>query len=476
MKKVSALIIFFVMIFYLGIGFCGESSFSDFLPDNEFGEYMLAGIRKNVSLELEEANLVDVLKMFSQYSGLNFVSTEAVRDRTLTLYMEEVPLREAMDIIFKANNLTYEYYPEAKIFIVKEMGKPTIELKTKVYKLKYARVSGSQFESEVDSISGGSSSPAIKEAVERILSEYGKVTEDPVTNSLIVTDVPVQLPMIDKVVQELDIPQEKVLIEVEMVDVNKTVIDELGITFGGSEAGLQMSFDVFPSSSYRFDSPPSPWREGTFSLTYDPLFKAILYDTSTKILARPKILTLSGETAEIGIVSDTVVGTTSEKAEETGVTISINPERAETGVSLRVTPLVNRGTDQITIVLQPTVKETATSGFTDENSNTFFNIEETTTKSTVRLKDGETLLIGGLIKTKNTLTKEGMPFFSKIPILGAVFRGRNKDDRERELLVFLTPHIIRDSVLAKKYDIPYREQKDSIKKKSLESTLEKISK
>ncbi|MBU1121372.1 MAG: hypothetical protein KKF54_01570 [Candidatus Omnitrophica bacterium] len=459
MKRISGIIISFLIMFSFSSGFCGEGKFSDF-ADNDFGEYLLSGVRKKVSLELEGASLVDVLKMFSQYSGLNFVSTETVKDRALTLYMDEVPLREAMDIIFEANNLTYEYYPEAKIFVVKELNRPEVELETKVYRLKYARVTGSQFETEVRSITGGSNTPAIKEAINMILTKNGKITEDPVTNSLIVTEIPTQFFRIDKIIRELDVPQEKVLIEVEMVDVSKTVIDELGITFGGSDAGFQMAFDVFTQSSYRFDSPPSPWREGTTSLTYDPLFKAILTNTTTKILARPKILTLSGETAEIGIVSDTVVGTTSEKAEETGATISVDAERAETGVSLRVTPVVNKGTKEITIVLQPTVKETALSGFTDENNNEFFNIEETTTKSTVRLNDGETLLIGGLIKTKNTNSSEGIPFFSKIPVIGAVFRGRDKNEQERELLVFLTPHIVDEAVLAKKADIPYREQKD----------------
>lgn len=475
MKSIKGTVIFLFIAFFSAAGFCADTDFSAFLPDNDFGEYLLAGIRKKVSLELEGADLIDVLKMFSQYSGLNFISTEAVRSRTLTLYMDEVPLREAMNIVFKANNLAYDYYPEAKIFVVKELGRPSIDLETRVYRLKYIRIAESQFMAEVKSITGGSSTPAIKAALEEILSEHGKITEDPLTNSFIITDIPIQFPMIDKIIQELDVPQEKILIEVEMVDVNKTVIDKLGITFGGQEGGLQWDFDVFPSTSYRFDSPPSPWREGTFALTYNPLFKAILTDTTTKILARPKILTLSGDTAEIGITSDTVVGTTSEKSAETGVTLSVDPERAETGVSLRVTPVVNRGTDEITIVLQPTVKETATSAFTDENGNAFSNIEETTTKSTVRLKDGETLLIGGLIKTKNTTSKEGVPFFSKIPLLGAIFRGADKEEQERELLVFLTPHIVREPVLAKKADIPYREQRDNLKKKSIENALESMS-
>jgi type II secretory pathway component GspD/PulD (secretin) len=489
MKKTIFLMIFFFIMIPLYSGFSQDDAFGDFSQDNVLGDYLLSSVKKNVSLEFEEANLLDVLKMFSQYTSLNFVSTEMVKSRTLTLYMEDVPIREAMNVIFKANNLTYDYYPEANIFVVKEMGKPSIDVDTKVYRLKYARVSGSKFQSEVDSITGGSSTGAIKSAIERILSEYGKIVEDPVTNSIIVTDVPVQFPRIDKVVAELDIAPQKVLIEVEMIDVNKQVIDESGVTFGSGAdtGGFRTAFTIFPggissdsentyaSGSYRFDSPPSPWRQGSMVFNFAPAFQAIFSDSTTKILARPKILTLSGETAEIGIVTDAVVGTTSEKSEEQGTTVSISAERAETGVTLRVTPVVNAGTEEITMVLQPTVKDTSDSAFQDENANTFINIEESSTKSVLRLRAGQTILIGGLIRDKFTDASEGIPYLKDIPFLGKLFGGSDKNTQERELLVFLTPHIVDDgdTMLVKKESIPYREQKNSFKQKTVSETLDK---
>ncbi|HIE36506.1 MAG TPA: hypothetical protein EYP89_04645 [Candidatus Omnitrophica bacterium] len=201
------IIILFFITFYISL----------YCQDNFYGNYLIAGVKKTVSLDLEEANLVDVLKMLSQQTGLNFISTEAVRDRKLTLYLEDIPLKEAINIIFKANNLTYDYYPEASIFVVKEMGKPSIELKTKVYYLKYARVKSSKIQREINTKieeEGGRSGETteteegkgIKEAVKKVLTEYGKVTEDPLTNSLIVVDVPSQFLIIDELIKKLDIP------------------------------------------------------------------------------------------------------------------------------------------------------------------------------------------------------------------------------------------------------------------------------
>ena len=208
--------------------------------DNVFGSYLVSGIKQRISMDLEGVRLIDVLKVLSQQSGLNFVSTEAVQDRLLTFYFEDVPLKTAMDIIFKANGLAYDYFPEAKIFVVKEVGKPTLELKTKVYRLKYVRLTGSRLQIESDAImkgcGGGDSegsdsaeASGLSEAIEQILTEHGKVAEDASTNSLIVVDVPANFPVIDQVIQSLDIAQPRVLIEVEVIDVSKDRLDQLGV-------------------------------------------------------------------------------------------------------------------------------------------------------------------------------------------------------------------------------------------------------
>ena len=104
---------------------------------------------KTVSMDFQEANLRDVLKVFSQQSGMNFIASQAVQDRKLTLYLDSVPVEEALEKILGANNLTYEIQEGSNIFVVKESGKPTIELVTKVFYLKYASVSTSRISQEI---------------------------------------------------------------------------------------------------------------------------------------------------------------------------------------------------------------------------------------------------------------------------------------------------------------------------------------
>ena len=426
-----------------------------YTQDNIFGDFLMTDLEKKVSLDLEGANLLDVLKMLSQQTGLNFISTEAVKGRTLTLYMEEVPLKEAMDLIFKANNLAYDYYPESNIFIIKEMGKPSQEIKTKVYQLRYTRLASSKMQSEVNELLGKTSQEkdksGIRAAIEGVLTKAGKVTEEPITNSLIVSDVPSQFPAIDSVIAKLDVPAPKVMIEVEMLDVSKTRVDKLGFNFSN---GLYAKYTggskttTFPFPHRMANATESVLTLGTLDLTsFDVIMQFLRQDTTTKFLARPKILTLSNETAEVNLTVDEAIGLTTVVSSVSDTT-SNDIERKETGTKLRVTPQVNLENREVTLMVQMFNRESTDSGLQLSTlSGDIKNVEERGTKSVVRLQDGETLFIGGLIREETSETRKKVPILGDIPVIGALFRYKERlgpDNQERELLLFITPHIIDD--------------------------------
>ena len=497
MRKVVTLIFF---VFFLSSIFCQV--------DNFYGDYLLSKVKKRISINLEKVRLVDLLKAFSVQSGLNFICTEAIRERTLTVYLDNVPLKEAIDMIFKANNLAYDYYPQANLFVVKELGKPSVELKTKVYRLKYIRVKGSRLQEEITSSGGGEGGGGgakvevhIKEAVEGVLSEYGKVIEEPSTNSLIVVDVPSRFPMIDKIIESLDKPQSKVLIEAEILDVSKTAIDKLGINwpetlatlnvigtrvtsfpFGGSKKNVSAN-----SSTLSMDSTYGTieWSANNFApsiltvLGAELALKFLKSQADTKVLARPKVLTLSGETAEIKITTDEAIGITKSEDEQGNVEYTI--EREETGTRLRVTPQVNPS-GEITLVIEAVQKVAKDSGFATTAAafvtGTIKNPEERSTRTVVRLRDGEVLLIGGLIRKETTKSATRVPFISEVPLLGSLFRGGDKNVRERELLIFITPHIVRDfaSFSLKEKSVKMREQSIPLsRERIITSFLDKFS-
>ncbi|MBM3248930.1 MAG: hypothetical protein FJZ10_05900 [Candidatus Omnitrophica bacterium] len=431
---------------------------------------------KMISMDFQDANMKDVLKIFSQQSALNFIASEEVQDRTVTLYLDNVPVEEALERLLTANNLTYEKQEGSNIFIVKELAEG-LQTVTKIFFLKYASVSSSRLKSEISSGlvrktefegssseggaagTGGDTASAvaaevtnIKKIVENFLSKEGKVIEDARTNSLIITDKPEQFSIIEKTIALLDVPTPQVVIEVEMLDVSKDLVDKMGVNWDATPTDSSLTFSgasrqtKFPlDGGYIGDSTgvvtSKTFTMGTISAAgLDIALDFISTDTGTKYLARPRILTLNNETAEIKIVTDEAIGLKQTVSQE-GIQSTEEAERAETGVALRVTPQVNTETGEITMFVEPTVSEASTSSL----GSAYKDPERRQTKSVLRIKDGETIVIGGLIRTRGTEVITKVPFLGDIPLLGAAFRHKNKSkDEDRELIIFITPHIVKE--------------------------------
>ena len=420
---------------------------------------------KTISMDFKDAVLNDVLKIFSQQSGLNFIASQNVAERKVTLFLDKVPVEEALERILSANDLAYEIEPGSNIFIVKPSTRPAEELLTRIYNLKHATVRSSKLNSTVSILSDGESSQSSGEsgasttnefgnsagivaAIKTVLSRFGSIIEDPRTNSLVVTDLPRQFPLIEQAISRLDMPVPQILIEVEMLDVSKETGEQLGVkygdtplTFKGGERDV-----VYPwnqnrllDKGFTFEDPE--YRVGTISAAgLTMALQFLKSQTDTKNLARPRILTLNNETAQIMISTDEAIGIqTQTQSSEGSATSSVTAERVKTGVFLTVTPQVNLATREITLAIVPKVIEARTGG--TFSGTTFKDPEERGTKSILRVHDNDTIVLGGLLRTdySNTITK--LPILGDLPVVGAVFRHKDKTATDRELIIFITPRI-----------------------------------
>lgn len=441
-------------------------------------------LTKTISMDFQDANLKDVFKIFSIQSGLNFIASEAVQNRTITLFLDKVAVKDAMDKIFKANNLTYEMDKETNIFFVKDWGKPEIETITRVYYLKNRSVPRSRLEKERSNIlspvgtaagaaAGDEGSGDLLSILRQVLSKEGKVMDDIATNSLIVTDVPSRFPDIERVIASLDIVQPQIILDVEVLDVSKDAIDKVGIdwpeTFVKFDVtGARVTSFPFGSLGYQhageFLAPVKTaggwenvsWPGKQFGPTIMTLFgtelllKFLETQKDTRYLARPRLLTMNNETAEISITKDEVVGqivtventsagSTSKTEYIRSTDLKLTSEG--TGIYLRVTPLINLENREIIMVINPKSSVTAPSAIDPTQSDA----ELRTTKSLVKIKDGETVILGGLIHKEKKVTEKKIKFLGDIPVFGALFRSKDQSmDVERELLIFITPRIIKE--------------------------------
>ncbi|MCK9603931.1 MAG: hypothetical protein M0R66_06215 [Candidatus Omnitrophica bacterium] len=503
----------FISIFFLCLFLPRSEAVQEPVAKDVLKELPFANPQTLISMDFQDASLKDILKIFSIQSGLNFIASDVVKDRKFTLYFDGVPIKDAMDKIFKANNLSYELDKESNIFIVNDLGAPETQTITKVFYLKFASVSNSPMQYDKENVdvlsslgesggssSGGSSSSSggsssgggnaiekasISKIVEKLLSAKGNVVEDYRTNSLIVTDVPSHIVVVEQVIKSLDLPQPQVMLEVEMLDVSKDATEKIGLKFStplltvntilqGATWGAKWPVGSilgdtsknFVNGSFKVNSEAAGSTYGAAS-TYQLVLDFLKTQSSTRYLARPRILTLNNETAEIRIATNESIGVISSITGTTGnLTTTSSAERSETGVLLRVTPQVNMDIGEITMFIVPVVSE-ATTGSTITIAGaayTYRDPEVRYTKSMVRIKDGDTVVLGGLLRRNSSDTKTKLPFLGDIPLFGKLFTHDYKDkDRERELLVFITPHIIKETggvqlAQAKKGVLPEREQ------------------
>ena len=196
---------------------------------------------KSIFIDVKDVSLVNVLKIISKQSNLSFIASQDVADKKITLYLNKVPLSQALLTVLDANGLTYEMQDDSNVFVVMAKYKTEKTKITRVYQLKYATVSASKLNSTIStggsasgSSSTGASTGGLEQVIKDALSADGKIVEDTRTNSLIITDVPAQFEIIESTIARLDVPVPQILIEVEMLDVSKSTGDQLGIQYGAT--------------------------------------------------------------------------------------------------------------------------------------------------------------------------------------------------------------------------------------------------
>lgn len=321
-----------------------------------------------------------------------------------------------------------------------------------------------------DSYATGSTITGI---VGSMLSPVGKIAVDPRTNKLIITDVPEVFPQVENILAELDIKPPQILIEAQIVEVSKTSGLSLGFEYGGSDGTMasitaptrQLYAEyfhgknkdggkihgwewIFPSSketgtnsesSGSSSSTNTDSNAGVLNLSaFNIVLKSLLTRGEAKYLGKPKVVTLNNKTATITTSTDATVGRTVTDSGSTTATAqtTTSAERKRVGLTLQVTPQVNRE-GYVTLYVQPTYSDVVASGFD-------FALDTTTRAAStlVRVKNGQTVVIGGLLTSRETDQTRKVPLLGDIPVLGWLFTSRSKSKSTTDLVIFITPTIL----------------------------------
>jgi len=400
----------------------------------------------NVTLDFKDADIRNVLRILSYKSGVNIVPGPEVTG-LVSIQLINVPWEQALDVILKTYG--YGYEKTGTIITVNTLEKireqRTLEkelaehepLTTEIYTLNFAKA-----EEVVD-------------AIKDMLTVRGRVNFDERTNTVMVTDAKSNVEKIMLILPDLDSVTPQVLIEAKIVETKVDDDEQLGIswttevTVRGSARPTTFPFDKTDSSTiFHNRSLPGSWptpADTTFTFgtldfsQYQAVLEALSTNIDTNVLSNPRIVTLDNQTASITVGTKWPVASYAYNSQNAQWEVS-GFEYMDFGILLKVTPYVNKS-GFITMDIQPEISEQSGSiTFGTTATVPILTTQETSTR--VMIKDGETLVIAGLIKDKIVDTVRKVPILGDIPLLGLLFQHKTTQIDKQDLLIFITPHII----------------------------------
>ena len=412
-----------------------------------------------ISLKFKDADLRDVINYLGEFAGLNVAHDPEVRG-VVSCNLVDVPWDQALDLILKQNKmgrtlegnilriapvqtLTREREEVQKLEESKELAGPRV---TKSYTLSYSRAT------DVEGLLQGK------------ISERGEIIVDERTNTMVITDVSERIDLIERLLDVFDTPTPQVAIEARIVEATSTFIRNLGIQWGvkgiadpyyGNQTSLEFPNKMLldgamipqgivtkgiggPLGGYAINLPAPAFTTAvgvsfanvldTFRI--DMAISALETSGQGRIISSPSVTTQNNQQAHIiqgrQIPVQTVANfTVTTRYMNAALELRATPQITAEGTIIMALELQNNAADFANLVngIPPIITQSAT--------------------TTVMIPDGGTTVIGGIYRTEDSITRDRVPFFHKIPIIGNLFKSFARTKQSRELLIFITPRILR---------------------------------
>jgi len=420
-------------------------------PDlTQFDELIVSRQRRTytgepISLTLRNGDLVETLRTFARISGLNFVIQPGVTG-SVTVELNEVPWDQAMEQILKINNLGMEI--DGTIVRIAPMTQLRAEAQEQA-QLVRARAATVPLRTVMRSISYGDAaaiSALLRNRTGSLLSNRGTVQVDQRTNTLIIRELPSNVDTVLAVIDNLDTPEPQVTIEARIIEATKQFGRSLGIRWGfngiadaahGNTTGLEFPNNIDSTGGVALLTGGA---NGFLDLTLGNILNTFSLDARIQaaedeglanVISAPRITTLNNERASIQSGLQIPIQTTSNN------TVAVQFINAT--LQLSVTPHV---TAEGTVLLDIDIakREPQLAFAVVGATNAPIATKEAQTKVIVR--DGGTVVIGGIYEVTSNQNQGRVPGLANIPILGHLFKNRSRDDTNDELMIFITPRIV----------------------------------
>lgn len=414
---------------------------------------------KKISLDFQDIEVRRVLQLLADFTGINMVASDTVQGN-ITLRLKDVPWDQALDIIMKTKNLDKRrngnviwIAPVAELIKSEEDEAKAIAqsiklspIQTDYIQLSYAKSADvlKLLEDSRDSKGSESNRTAGSDslALESLLSARGSAVSDSRTNTLIINDTQQNIDKIRRMIDLLDVAVKQVMVEARIVTASTDFSRELGIKWSAKkEAGNNSPTwggDFQPSFDLGVDLATST--AGTFNFGLLKIsdymlnleLTALQADGHGEVLSAPKVLT--GDKQKAYILRGTEIPYQTWSATE-----GLKTEFRAANLKLEVTPSITPdGKVQMALMVE---KDSI-----GDITNDGIAIDTSELQTNVLVADGETVVLGGIFDDVKRNDYQKVPFLGDLPVVGNLFKNNTKTTMQTELLIFVTPRIVNDSV------------------------------
>ncbi|WP_422011630.1 secretin N-terminal domain-containing protein [Roseateles sp.] len=384
-----------------------------------------AAFQKPVTLEFRDAPLRQVFEALSRSSGINFVFDRDVRaDSRVTIFLRNVTLDEALRVILNTQQLDRKLLNESSVLVFPNTSSKQREHQELITRTLYLT------NADVKQV----------QAMVRTIAKVRDIHIDERLNLLIVRDTPEVLRLVEKLIASVDLPEPEVMLEVEVMELATDQVDSLGLQWPDEvQLGISDATGAIPSRVFIGGKNPINFRASIAN----PAVIATLRGTSgnSNILANPKIRVRNRDKAKVHIGQKLPVFTTTTNF--TGSTsVAASVSYLDVGLKLDVEPTIQLDNDvviKIGLEVSNLIRQVTGPGGT-----TAYEIGTRNTSTVLRLADGETQVLAGLINDEDRKAGTGIPGLSRIPVLGRLFGTQTDTRNKTEVVLLITPRVVRN--------------------------------
>jgi len=406
------------------------------IKDAPFGSLQIApGAAAPAGFVFRDASLRDVLLSLGTLAGVNVVFDDDFRDETISIDLENATFEEAFRSLCTTTQNFYRVEGTNLITII-----PDTQSKRREYERQVARTF---YLSSAD----------LKETIDLLRIVLGARRIAPLTanNALTIVDTPERIQAAEKIISSIDKSRSEVIVEVEVLEVDRRRLDEYGIQFRSAAEETGIRAGIFPADT---TADGRPYDTSNLSVVGLPgaVLTLIRADSDTRVLANPQLRAVDGESAQAEFGERVPVPITTFTPIATGGV----PQQPVTtfqyeniGVNILVTPRVHHD-NQVSIALEVRLSTISGTGF-----GGLPKFGNRSVNTVLRLGDGETSLLAGLINDVERTSLSGTPGLASVPLLGRIFSANKKEIEETDIVLTLTPRIIRRADVSVEDLLPY---------------------